>query len=147
MVGALQQQGEVPQDEASWARALAGATSRQDRVRDRLFRVQAPRVLRAAAADALPAEALVPGQLIVWASEDGATFELRLVGFADGVPSLLRDPDGAVLVLKGLFNPDLPAASAPDTLLPQAPCPRFTVPSARARCAGGPLEVSSHAQG
>jgi hypothetical protein len=121
MVGGLQQQGEVPRDHAAWVRALAGATARQDRVRDRRFRARPPRALRVASPDALPAEPLVPGQVLVWVSEDGVTFELRLVGFADGAPALLRTPDGAVLVLKGLYNPDLPPASPPLTLLPELP--------------------------
>nr|WP_228531066.1 MULTISPECIES: hypothetical protein [Myxococcaceae] len=123
MVGALQKDGEVARDEATWARALAGATAREDRVRDRLLRAQPPRVRVTAAADAVP-EGLVPGEVLVWVSPDGATFELRLAGFAPdgGQPALLMDPEThGALVLKGLFNPDLPRASEPASVLPAVP--------------------------
>ena len=120
MVGRLQQDGEVPQQAQAWEAALAGATARHDRVRDRLFRRQPPRVLRMEDPDALPTMAPVPGQLLAWVSPDGATFELRLVGFGAEGPELLRHPDGSVLVLKGLYNPDLPPAAAAPALLPGA---------------------------
>ena len=123
MVGALQRDGESSRDEAAWVRALAGATAREDRVRDRLLRAQPPRVRLTAAPDSVP-ESLVPGEVLVWVSPDGATFELRLVGFDEaGVrPALLRDPEThGALVLKGLFNPDLPRGSEPASLLPAVP--------------------------
>ncbi len=99
MVGRLQQEGEVPPQTQPWEAALAGATARHDRVRDRLFRRQPPRLLRVEDPDALPVTAPVPGQLLAWVSPDGATFELRLVGFGAEGPALLRHPDGSVLVL------------------------------------------------
>lgn len=122
MVGQLQQQGEVPREREAWEAALAGATARGDRVRDRAFRPRAPRLLRLSAQDALPSEPLVPGQLLAWVSEDGVTFELRIVGFDDGGgAALLKDPAGGALVLKGLFNPELPppaGARLSEPLLP-----------------------------
>lgn len=118
MVGRLQQEGEVPRDLASWERALAGATARHDRVRNRLFQHQPPRILRVEEPEA-PAQApRVPGQLLAWVSSDGVTFELRLVGFGDGGPQLLRHPDGTTLVLKGLYNPELPPAAGTPSILP-----------------------------
>ncbi len=47
------------------------------------------------------------------AFEDGASFELRLVGLSDGRPQVLVDHTGAPVTLRGLYNPDLPVRSLP----------------------------------
>lgn len=107
MVQQLQAHGEVPVAPESWRQALEAAGPRSDRVRTRAFRAVPPQVVWLASEAALP-EPLVPGALGVYVSPDGAAFTLRPVGMRAGSPSLLLDEGGAPLVLRGLFNPDLP---------------------------------------
>jgi len=56
---------------------------------------------------------LGPGSLLLFVSPDGASFELRLVGLSEGLPQVLRDETGGPVVLRGLYNPNLPAPSSP----------------------------------
>jgi len=107
MVQELQAHGEVPVKPEAWRKALEAAGPREDRVRTRDFRPVPPEVVWLPSADALPTP-LVPGAVGVYVSPDGATFTLRPVGLRAGQPSLLLDEQGAPLVLRGLYNPDLP---------------------------------------
>jgi hypothetical protein len=114
MVGELQTRGEVPTAEAPWHAAISRAGTSRIPVRSQGFRQVLPPSPRTATPEALP-EPLVPGSLLVYVSPDGAAFELRLVGLARGQPVVLRDDTGAVLVLRGLYNPELPQAPATPT--------------------------------
>ncbi|MFP2911336.1 hypothetical protein ACLESD_41195, partial [Pyxidicoccus sp. 3LFB2] len=87
------------------------------RVWSRAFQAVPPRVVRVEAPDS-PAERTVPGDVWLFVSPDGVTFSLRVVGLEQGQPALLRDATGEPVVLTGLFNPDLPAAEPPASLLP-----------------------------
>ncbi|MDC0708810.1 hypothetical protein POL68_10055 [Stigmatella sp. ncwal1] len=107
MVGQLQDKGEVPVSHAPWRAALERAGEARIAVRDRVFRRVPPQALMTASPEALP-EPLAPGSLLVYVSPDGASFELRLVGLEGGSPVILRDDTRAPLVLRGLYNPDLP---------------------------------------
>jgi hypothetical protein len=69
-------------------------------------------VVRVETPEARP-EPLLPGALLLHVSPDGAAFELRLVGLGEGQPQVLRDETGAAVVLRGLYNPDLPSEPAP----------------------------------
>ncbi|SEM08285.1 hypothetical protein SAMN05444354_11193 [Stigmatella aurantiaca] len=109
MVGELQTRGEVPTAEAPWHAALEHAGTARIPVRNQGFRQVPLQALRTASPEARP-EPLVPGSMLVYVSPDGAAFELRLVGLERGQPAVLRDDTGAALVLRGLYNPDLPAA-------------------------------------
>ncbi|SEU18496.1 hypothetical protein [Stigmatella erecta] len=116
MVGELQTRGEVPTGEAPWRAALERAGTARIPVRGPGFRQVPPQALRTASPEEKP-EPLVPGALLVYVSPDGAAFELRLVGLQGGQPAVLRDDTGAILVLRGLYNPDLP--EAPRIQLPE----------------------------
>ncbi|ADO73205.1 hypothetical protein [Stigmatella aurantiaca] len=107
MVGQLQERGEVPVLEEPWRVELERAGTARIPVRDRTFRLIPPQALMTASPEALP-ERLVPGTLLVYVSPDGASFELRLAGLEGGAPVILRDDTRAPLVLRGLYNPDLP---------------------------------------
>jgi hypothetical protein len=111
MVGQLQERGEVPTAEGPWRAELERAGTVRIPVRGPSFRQALPQALMAASPEAQP-EPLVPGSLLVYVSPDGAAFELRLVGLGQGQPMVLRDDTGAVLILRGLYNPDLPGAPA-----------------------------------
>ncbi len=115
MVSQLQELGEVPVALEPWQRAFEQAASpiRWPRTRD--FRPVPPRVVQVATPEARP-EPLTPGALLLHVSPDGAAFELRLVGLEEGKPMVLVDETGAAIVLRGLYNPDLPAE--PGRLLP-----------------------------
>ncbi|MBN1208827.1 MAG: hypothetical protein JXB05_28470 [Myxococcaceae bacterium] len=112
MVERLQTRGEVPVALEPWQEALERAAPPESRLRTRTFRQVPPRVLRVEAPKARP-EPLVPGSLLLLVSPDGASFELRLVGLSEGRPWLLEDDTGAPVVLRGLYNPELPAPASP----------------------------------
>ncbi|MCP3145303.1 hypothetical protein [Pyxidicoccus xibeiensis] len=107
MVGELQAHGGAPVEPEAWRSALARAEGREARVRTRTFQPVAPQVVWLPSEAAVP-EPLVPGSLAVHVTPDGVGFTVRVVGLVDGRPALLRDDQGALLVLRGLYNPDLP---------------------------------------
>ncbi len=111
MVSQLQERGEVPVTPEPWLRTLEPLASASSWPRARTFRPVPPRVVPMATPEARP-EPLVPGSLLLHVSPDGASFELRLVGLRDGRPQVLVDETGAAVVLRGLYNPDLPSAPA-----------------------------------
>lgn len=106
MVDTLQRTGEVPVAQGAWEAALRASLVRGDLFRTRLFQPLPPTLVRVASSEALP-QPLQPGCLLLHVSEDGAAFDLRAVGLLEGQPSLLRDDKGEVLVLRGLYNPEL----------------------------------------
>ncbi|MDY7229437.1 hypothetical protein [Hyalangium rubrum] len=110
MVSQLQERGEVPVALGPWQHALERVAP-PGRFRTRGFRAVPPQVVAVATPEALPAP-LLPGALLLHVSSDGASFELRLVGLSQGEPQVLRDETGAPVVLRGLFNPSLPATPA-----------------------------------
>jgi hypothetical protein len=107
MVGQLQERGEVPVAREPWQKALDQVAPAESLIRTRTFRQVPPQVIRVETPEARP-EPLVPGALLLYVSRDGASFELRLVGLAEGLPRVLVDDTGAAVVLHGLYNPDLP---------------------------------------
>jgi hypothetical protein len=107
MVQELQAHGEVPVDPAAWRRALREAGSSEAPVRTRGFQAVERQLLWLPSEDASP-EPLVPGALALHVTPDGVGFSLRVVGLDAGRPALLKDDRGAPLVLRGLYNPDLP---------------------------------------
>ena len=111
MVSQLQERGEVPVAREPWQRALEQAVSSTRWPRARDFRPVPPQVVLIATAEARP-EPLQPGSLLLHVSPDGAAFELRLVGLEHGRPRVLVDDTGAAVVLRGLYNPDLPSEPA-----------------------------------
>ncbi|MFP2932650.1 hypothetical protein ACLESO_47385, partial [Pyxidicoccus sp. 3LG] len=112
MVGELQSHGGVPVEPGAWRRALAQAQGSEVRVRTRAFQPVIPQVVWLPSEQATP-EPLVPGALAVHVTPDGVGFTVRMVGLVEGQPALLRDDQGATLVLRGLYNPDLPPPSEP----------------------------------
>jgi hypothetical protein len=106
MVDTLQRTGEVPVADAPWRAALEAARMRGDLYRTRRFQPLPPTLVRTATPEALP-QPLQPGCLLLHVSGDGAAFDVRAVGLQDGQPALLKDDKGEVLVLRGLYNPDL----------------------------------------
>jgi len=111
MVSQLQERGEVPVAREPWQRALEQAVSSTRWPRARDFRLVPPQVVLVATPEARP-EPLQPGSLLLHVSPDGAAFELRLVGLEQGRPRVLVDETGAAVVLRGLYNPDLPSEPA-----------------------------------
>ncbi|MFL5350467.1 MAG: hypothetical protein ACJ8AT_37325 [Hyalangium sp.] len=107
MVSRLQERGEVPVAREPWQQALEQVAPEESPIRTRAFRQVPPQVSRVETPEARP-QPLVPGMLLLFVSPDGASFELRLVGLADGLPQVLVDETGAPVVLRGLYNPDLP---------------------------------------
>jgi hypothetical protein len=112
MVDQLQQRGEVPVAPGPWQETLERFAPSQRPFRSRTFLPVPSRVLPVQKPEALP-EPLLPGALLLFVSPDGASFELRLVGLSEGLPQLLRDETGAAVVLRGLYNPNLPALTSP----------------------------------
>jgi hypothetical protein len=108
LVGQLQERGEVPVALEPWQAALDQAALPRSRARTKTFQQVPPRVVRVEPPEARP-EPLTPGALLLHVSPDGAAFELRLVGLEEGRPVVLRDDTGAAVVLRGLYNPELPA--------------------------------------
>ncbi|HEX8700060.1 MAG TPA: hypothetical protein VF815_14545 [Myxococcaceae bacterium] len=115
MVSQLQERGEVPVAREPWQRALEHTASPLRWPRTRDFRPVPPQVVQVATPEARP-EPLTPGALLLHVSPDGAAFELRLVGLEAGRPKILADDTGAAIVLRGLYNPELP--SEPGRLVP-----------------------------
>ena len=117
MVQVLQAEGGAPVDPEAWRRAFlqAGAGEAPGRVRTRAFTAVEPQVLWLPSEEASP-EPLVPGALAVHVTPDGVGFTLRVVGLEAGRPTLLKDDQGAVLRLRGLYNPDLPPPPEPPPL-------------------------------
>ena len=110
MVGELQEKGEVPTAREPWQAALERIAPIQSPLRTRLFQQVPLQVLQVPAPEDRP-EPLTPGTLLLYVSSDGASFELRLVGLAQDAPQVLGDETGAPVVLRGLYNPDVPATS------------------------------------
>ncbi|MBU8896576.1 hypothetical protein KRR26_13230 [Corallococcus sp. M34] len=106
-VGVLQEEGEVPARPEPWVESLGAVTQSGSRVSNRFFRPVSPRLVWLTAPDARPTP-LVPGDVWVFVSPDGISFEVRAVGVEAGQPVFLHDETGAPVVLRGLFNPDLP---------------------------------------
>lgn len=112
MVDRLQERGEVPVALGSWQEALQRLPPTRGPFRTRAFHPLTPQVWLAQTPEALP-EPLRPGALLLHVSPEGAAFELRLVGLRDGRPWLLVDGTGAPVVLRGLYNPELPTHASP----------------------------------
>jgi len=112
MVDRLQQRGEVPVAHGPWQETLGRFAPAWRPFRTRTFQPVPSQVLPVQKPEALP-EPLLPGALLLFVSPDGASFELRLVGLSEGLPQLLRDETGAAVVLRGLYNPNLPALTSP----------------------------------
>jgi len=106
MVDSLQRTGEVPVEQGAWQAAFQAAHVPGALFRTRRFQPLPATLVRVASPDALP-QPPRPGCLLLYVSGDGAAFELRAVGLQAGEPALLRDDEGQVLVLRGLFNPEL----------------------------------------
>ena len=119
MVHELQSHGETPRSQEAWRAALQQAGADDVRVYTRTFQPVRPQVAWMPSESAVP-EPLVPGQLAVHVTPDGVGFTVRLVGLEKGRPVLLEDDQGATLILRGLYNPDLPPPSAPQ-LAPSFP--------------------------
>lgn len=107
MVNQLQERGEVPVAREPWQQALDQVAPEESLFRTRAFRQVPPQVAQVETPEARP-QALAPGMLLLFVSPDGASFELRLVGLAQGLPQVLVDETGAPVALRGLYNPDLP---------------------------------------
>ncbi|AEI68123.1 hypothetical protein [Corallococcus macrosporus] len=118
MVHELQSHGETPRSQDAWRAALQQSGASEARVFTRAFRPVLPQLAWLPSESALP-EPLVPGQLAVHVTPDGVGFTVRLVGLEKGQPVLLEDDQGAPLVLRGLYNPDLPPPS--QQALPHTP--------------------------
>lgn len=112
MVHELQSHGETPQSQDAWHAALQQSGASEVRVLTRSFLPVYPQVAWLASESALP-DPLVPGQLAVHVTPDGVGFSVRMVGLHQGQPALLKDDLGATLVLRGLYNPDLPPPAQP----------------------------------
>ncbi|KFE66413.1 hypothetical protein [Hyalangium minutum] len=112
MVDRLQERGEVPVSPGPWQEALDRATQAQRLFFTRTFQRVPPQVIPVQTPEAVP-QTLLPGALLLFVSPDGASFELRLVGLSEGLPQVLRDDTGGPVVLRGLYNPNLPASSGP----------------------------------
>jgi len=113
MVQELQSHGEAPTDEASWRKALEVAGPNHQQVRTREFRPVPVQMVWLESEEARPSP-LIPGALWVHVTPDGIGFSIRLVGLREGEPVLLRDDRDRELVLRGLYNPDLPPPTKPD---------------------------------
>jgi hypothetical protein len=112
MVSQLQELGEVPVAHEPWQRALDQISpSALHWARTRQFKPVPPQVVLVDTPEALPRQ-LIPGSLLLHLSPDGAAFEMRLVGLSQGQPQVLKDETGVDLVLRGLYNPDLPSEPA-----------------------------------
>lgn len=112
MVEQLQQRGEVPVTPGPWQEALEHITQAQRLFRSRTFQPVPPQVVAVETPEAVP-QPLQPGSLLLFVSPDGAAFEMRLVGLSEGLPQVLRDETGGAVVLRGLYNPNLPSSPAP----------------------------------
>ena len=117
MVEQLQRDAEVPRDTAAWEKALTEAARKVSPdglspIRSRSFKAQPYGLIRMAGQGAVPA-GLAPASVVFWVSDDGVNFELTPVGLlSDGAVGPLVDERGTRVVLKGVFNPDLPRAEA-----------------------------------
>ncbi len=109
MVDQLQSRGEVPVAREPWQQALTAASVAMPQVRTRGFQPVSPQIIEVKEPGARP-EPLHPGSLLLTVSPDGASFEISLVGLQEGQPVVLEDETGAPVVLRGLYNPNLPAA-------------------------------------
>jgi len=112
MVTQLQERGEVPVALSPWQEALERLAPSRRPFLTRTFQPVPSRVVQVQTPEARP-EPLIPGSLLLLVSPDGASFELRLVGLAEGRPQVLVDETGAPVVLRGLYNPNLPAPTGP----------------------------------
>ncbi len=103
----LKRDAAVPTQLEPWREALAEATAGQggdSEIRTRLFRVVPYSVVRGPGPGALPTP-LVPASLVLWASDDGAAFELTPVGLdRGGAAGPLADDSGQRIVFRGSFS-------------------------------------------
>ncbi|QQR42091.1 hypothetical protein JKA73_23500 [Myxococcus xanthus] len=118
MVHELQSHGETPRSQDAWRAALQKSGASEVRVYTRAFLPVHPQIAWLPSESAVP-DPLVPGQLAVHVTPDGVGFSVRLVGLHQGQPALLKDDLGATLVLRGLYNPDLPPPA--QSLIPPTP--------------------------
>lgn len=112
MVQELQSHGEAPTDEASWRKALEVAGPNHEQLRTREFRAVPVQIVWLESEESRPSS-LIPGALWVHVTPDGVGFSIRMVGLREGEPALLLDERSRELVLRGLYNPDLPPAQTP----------------------------------
>ena len=112
MVDQLQQRGEVPVSPGPWQETLERIAQSKRPFRTKTFQPVRPQVIPVQTPEARP-EPLRPGSLLLFVSPDGASFEFRLVGLSEGRPEVLRDETGGPVVLRGLYNPNLPAPTSP----------------------------------
>ncbi len=111
MVTVLQDAGQAPAEPAAWEAALAELSPGPSPARDKTLQ-RRPYAIVWRMGEAPPGP-LVPGQLHVRVAAQGASFELRAVGFdPGGAVALLTDDKGVELVLRGAYNPDKSGANA-----------------------------------
>ncbi len=125
MVQELQAHGEVPTERGDWSAALEVAGPVNDRVRTRELSAVPMRLEWLESDDDRPAT-LVPGALWVHVTPDGVGFSVRMVGLREGEPAMLLDERGRELILRGLYNPDLPPMQQPSASPLESPHPSHT---------------------
>ncbi len=104
----LQQAGEVPSTQQFWDEALLASTGPERPFHQRSFAVVPWKLELLARAEDFPTTAH-PGTLLVFVSEDHASFVITFVGLDERFePARLRDRENRVVELKGVFNPDMP---------------------------------------
>ncbi|NTX56122.1 hypothetical protein [Myxococcus sp. CA039A] len=126
MVQELQAHGETPTDEESWRKALVVAGPNNEQLRTREFRAVPVQIVWLESEESRPSP-LIPNTLWVHVTPDGIGFSIRPVGLRAGEPALLQDDRARELVLRGLYNPDLPPmrepAASPIEQLSPSPTP------------------------
>jgi hypothetical protein len=111
-VAVLQQNGELPVDQASWDLALTALQLPKSPARTRSFTLLPFRVALLPDRGVTP-EGVAPGTLGVWVSKDGIEFEVHPVGFDEQRKvAPLVDPQGRALVLTGAYNPEMKETEA-----------------------------------
>ena len=120
MVHRLQNEGHLPEDVDAWRQALESLTHGEPSpVRTRTFQPLPYRIEKVAAPDTVPPGA-PPGTLLLYVLEGGLAYELQAVGLSpEGEPWRLRQlPSTEPVVLRGAYNPELPAAPETGPLAP-----------------------------
>ncbi len=104
----LQQTGEAPTAKLFWDEALTTSMGPERPFHQRWFADVPWKLELLSRAEDFPAAAQ-PGTLLVFVSEDKATFTITLVGLDEHLaPARLRDRENRPIELKGVFNPDMP---------------------------------------